>query len=200
MQAIRTGDSGAALPTSRRILSSSRILERIVMFTIVWWILVEGYPGSWGFGAGFVILATAASLKLTPLRTWTLRPIGVARFAGFFAWHSIAGGVDVAMRAIRPSMPIAPGFVSCPMRLTDMSARVLLADTVSLLPGTLSAGMEGDLLVIHVLDCRLPIVEDVRVVEDQISRALGIELAPVVPSGNATSGTPDSAEAGDCRG
>jgi multisubunit Na+/H+ antiporter MnhE subunit len=52
----------------------------------------------------------------------------------------------------------------------------LLADTVSLLPGTLSSGFEGDTLVLHVLDCRLPVLEDVRRVEDRIAKALGLTL------------------------
>lgn len=182
MQANRTTDTSVGRPAYSRMLGSARVIERIVLFSVVWWILAEGYSGSWTFGVGFVLLATAASVKLTPVREWRLQLLGIIKFAGFFIWHSVAGGVDVAMRAIRPSMPIAPGFVSCPMRLPEVSARVLLADTVSLLPGTLSAGMQGDMLVIHVLDCRLPIAEDVRRVEEQISRALGIELVPVVPS------------------
>lgn len=169
----------------QRLAGWSHVIERIVMFTILWWAIAEGHPGSWGFGVGFIAIATIASLLLTPRRTWRVRPLGFLRFAGFFIWHSVAGGVDVSLRAIRPSMPISPGFMSVPIRLSDVSARVLLADTVSLLPGTLSSGLSGDHLIVHVLDCRLPIVEDVRRVEDRISDALGIELVPIVPTGDA---------------
>lgn len=180
-----TGPDGMRVlkPNARTTLRSSRIIERALVFTLIWAILVEGYPGSWTFGVGFVILATVTSLLLTPVHTWHVRPIGMIRFAGFFVWHSVAGGVDVALRAIRPSMPISPALVSCPMRMADESARVLLADTVSLLPGTLSAGLSGDMLVIHVLDDRLPIVEDVRRVEERVADALGIDLISPVPLG-----------------
>lgn len=155
-----------------------RLLERLVAFTVAWWVLSEGDVSSWLFGVPFVVFASIASIRLTPERGWGLHPVRALRFAGFFAFHSVIGGIDVAFRAIRPSMPIAPGFVTCPVRLPTESSRVLLADTISLLPGTLSSGFEGDTLVLHVLDCGLPILDDVRRVEDRIAGALGIELDP----------------------
>lgn len=154
-----------------------RLLERLAIFIVLWWILSEGDSSSWLFGVPFAVLASWASLKLTPERGWRIRPLGALRFAAFFAYHSVAGGIDVALRALRPSMPIAPGFVRCPVRLGTDSSRVLLADTVSLLPGTLSSGFEGDTLVLHVLDCDLPVLEDVRRVEERIAAALGLELS-----------------------
>jgi multicomponent Na+:H+ antiporter subunit E len=154
-----------------------RLLERLAIFIVLWWVLSEGDSSSWLFGVPFALMASWASLKLTPERGWRLRPLGALRFAAFFAYHSVVGGIDVAVRAMRPSMPIAPGFVTCPVRLTTDSSRVLLADTVSLLPGTLSSGFEGDTLVLHVLDCELPVLEDVRRVEERIASALGLELA-----------------------
>lgn len=153
-----------------------RLLERLAVFIVLWWVLSEGDSSSWLFGVPFALLASWASLRLTPERGWRIRPLGALRFAVFFAYHSVAGGIDVALRALRPSMPITPGFVTCPVRLGTDSARVLLADTVSLLPGTLSSGFEGDTLVLHVLDCGLPVLEDVRRVEERIASALGLEL------------------------
>jgi multicomponent Na+:H+ antiporter subunit E len=153
-----------------------RLIERFLVFAAVWWVLAEGDGSSWLFGAPFALFASIASLRLTPERGWRLHFVPALRFAGFFAYQSVIGGVDVAWRAIRPSMPISPDFVVCPVRLPTESARVLLADTVSLLPGTLSSGFEGDTLVLHVLDCRLPVLEDVRRVEDRIAKALGLTL------------------------
>ncbi|MDP2400682.1 MAG: Na+/H+ antiporter subunit E [Actinomycetota bacterium] len=153
-----------------------RFAERAVLFAAAWWILVEGDNSSWLFGVPFSLFAAMASVRLTPRRGWVLRPVGTLRFIGYFAWHSIAGGIDVALRAVRPSMPISPGFISCPLRLAGDPARVLLADTVSLLPGTLSSGLVGDSLVLHVLDCSMPVIEDVRRVEERIADALGLQL------------------------
>jgi multicomponent Na+:H+ antiporter subunit E len=170
-----------------------RLAERFVAFTVLWWVLSEGEPSSWLFGIPFASLASFASLRLTPARGWRLRPAGALRFLFFFAYQSFIGGVDVAWRAIRPSLPITPAFVSYPVRLPTESARVLLADTVSLLPGTLSSGFEGDVLVMHVLDHTQPIVDEVRTVEERIADALGLALgtdgpgpAGPVPDGGRT--------------
>lgn len=162
-----------------------RFLERLIVFALLWWVLAEGDRSSWVFGLPFAVFASVVSLRLTPERGWHLRPLSAARFAGFFAYHSVIGGVDVAWRAVRPSMPISPGFVTCPVRLPTESARVLLADTVSLLPGTLSSGFEGDTLVLHVLDCTMPIRSDVERVEERIASALGIDLVAATAHGEA---------------
>lgn len=176
----------------RRLLMTNtygmRLLGRVILFSVAWWIIAEGAASSWLFGGPFVLFASLASLRLTPQRLWRLDIAGGVRFLGFFAYHSLLGGVDVALRALRPSMPIAPGFVRCPLRLARGPARVLLTDTVSLLPGTLSAGIEGDTLVMHVLDCTAPVIEEVRVVEERVAAALSLCLMDVVD---------DSAE-GEC--
>lgn len=153
-----------------------RFVERCAAFAAGWWVLAEGDPSSWLFGVPFAILATLASLRLTPARAWRAAPIGMARYVLFFLFRSFVGGVDVAWRAVRPSMPIEPDLVPYRFRLPPGPARVLLADTVSLLPGTLSTGIEGDVLVLHVLDRRAPVAEEVRVVEERIASALGLEL------------------------
>lgn len=154
-----------------------RLLERFVVFAVLWWVLAEGDSSSWLFGIPFSLLASAASLKLTPERGWRVRVGGALRFGIFFVRNSVVGGVDVALRALRPSMPLSPGFVACPMRLPTESARVFLANTLSLLPGTLSAGFERDgTLVLHVLDCRLPVREDTGRAERYIADMLALEL------------------------
>jgi multicomponent Na+:H+ antiporter subunit E len=128
------------------------------------------------FGVPFVILATFASLTLTPTRCWRIRSLGAVRYAWYFAHQSILGGIDVALRAIRPSMPLDPELVEYRMRLEPEHARVLFADTVSLLPGTLSTGFEGDRLTMHVIDCGLPVEQSLRDVEDRVADLFGLDL------------------------
>ena len=156
-----------------------RLLERMIVFLALWWVLAEGDASSWLFGVPFSLLASVAALSLTPTRRWRIRPLKALRFAAFFVYNSVVGGIDVAARAIRPSMPITPGFVTYPVRLPTEAARVLLADTVSLLPGTLSSGFEGEDLILHVLDVTAPVHEEVARVEYQIAGALGLKLDPV---------------------
>lgn len=165
-----------------------RLLERILVFVVLWWVLSEGDASSWVFGVPFVVFASAAALRLTPERGWRLHLVPAARFAWFFAVQSVVGGIDVALRALRPSMPLEPAFVEYPVRLPLEAARVVLADTVSLLPGTLSSGFEGDTLVLHVLDRTQPIAADVARVEEHIAATMGLVLG----SGTSSAGGCDA--------
>lgn len=168
--------------------SIRRHLERLAVFAVLWWVLSEAQPASWPVGVLFVAAAAVVSVRLTPSHQWRIRPLGLIRFVGFFAYHSVIGGVDVALRALRPSMPIAPGFVRVDLRLPTETSRVLLADTVSLLPGTLSAGLVEGGLVLHVLDCTLPVSQEVRRVEERIADALGLPLPDDEPAEAQVSG------------
>lgn len=66
-----------------------------------------------------------------------------------------------------------------PMRHPDPAGagRVVLANTLNLLPGTLSMGLEGEHLRLHVLDTHRPIVAEMRTAERRVARMLGLQLA-----------------------
>jgi multicomponent Na+:H+ antiporter subunit E len=56
------------------------------------------------------------------------------------------------MRAFRPSLPIRPVLVEYRLRVPPGPGPVFMANVVSLLPGSLAAGLDGDRLLVHVLD------------------------------------------------
>lgn len=148
--------------------------RRILLFGALWWILSGGAPGSWLLGAPIVLLATWLSLAL-----WVVRPIswvGLARFIPYFAAQSLAGATDVALRALHPGMPLYPGLVRHKLRLPPGAARVALADVISMLPGTLSADLENDEVVIHALDTRKDMHEMVLDLEPRIAAVFGVAL------------------------
>ncbi|HET6497930.1 MAG TPA: Na+/H+ antiporter subunit E [Coriobacteriia bacterium] len=155
-----------------------RPLSRAAVFSVAWLAVSQADPAGFGFGAAFVALATAASLLLTPSHDWRVRPSGLLRYLAFFLHRSLVSGIDVGLRALRPSMPLDPEFVRYRTRLGPEYARVLFANTVSMLPGTLSAGFEGDWFVSHVLDCHPSVDRDLREVEERIAHLFGLTLEP----------------------
>jgi multicomponent Na+:H+ antiporter subunit E len=78
--------------------------------------------------------------------------LGLLRFLPFFVWESVLGGLDVVSRVMRPTMRVAPGFFDYRLRLQTSSARLLFVNSLSLLPGTLAADLDGDSVRIHALD------------------------------------------------
>ena len=135
--------------------------------------LAGGRADGWGVGGVSVILALVAGLILMPPAKGRLSPPGLAAFVGFFLVQSVKGGIQVAAMALRPRLDLAPAMLDLPIALPPGPARVLLVNTLTLLPGTLSARVEGDRLRLHVLDRRLPIVEELRTVEAAIARIQG---------------------------
>ncbi len=143
---------------------------------MLWWILTEGSAVAWGVGLISVMLALVASLILLPPGPARLSPTGLAGFVGFFLVQSVKGGVQVARMALRPRLEMHPAMLKITMRLPEGHARLLLANTLNLLPGTLSAGLEHNQLRLHVLDERGPMEKEVREVETRIARMLGLPL------------------------
>ena len=64
----------------------------------------------------------------------------------------LRANVDVALRVVRPRIPIDPGIVSVTTRLRSPMGRTVLANSITLTPGTLSVEIRGDTLFIHWID------------------------------------------------
>ncbi len=156
------------------LVRSSRVVVRIAAFGGLWFVLTEGDTYAWWLGALVVAVATAASIVLWP--RFGLRPVGLARFLPFFLKQSLLGGVDVARRALDPRLPLDPGFVDCPLRLPPGVARVALADTMSLVPGTVSVELRDHALRLHVIDQSLPAAQTLRRLEALLADVFGFEI------------------------
>lgn len=144
------------------------ILSRAALFSAIWWILAGASPSSWWAGVPAIVLALVLSFVFFPEKQVVWR--NIPRFIPNFLLRSLQGGVDVASRAFHPAMPIAPALVEYPLRLSPGLPQVFMANTVSLLPGTLSATIEGNVLTIHVLNSRGDIQAELRKVEDEVAR------------------------------
>ncbi|MEN8107930.1 MAG: Na+/H+ antiporter subunit E [Pseudomonadota bacterium] len=152
----------------------ARIAYRTVLFALLWWILTEGAMNSWLVGVPVVVFAVLASGALLPGISWSLP--GIVCFVPFFLWHSLYGGVDVARRALHPRLPISPGLLDYRWRLPPGLPRVFMANTVSMLPGTLSAELDKEFLRVHILDQTGAFASELTVIEARVARLFGLNL------------------------
>lgn len=141
---------------------------RGILLGACWWAIVEGDTASLGVGALAVTVTAAFSLSMHPPAAFSF--VGFLRFVPVFLWRSLAGGVDVARRALAPRMPIQPSLVEYRTELPDGLPRVVLANVVSLLPGTLSADIRGDVLCLHVLSAGAGEEASLRRLERSVAR------------------------------
>ena len=56
-----------------------------------------------------------------------------------------------------------------------------MANTVTLLPGTLSADLRGQILVVHVLDARGPAAERLALLERRVADLFGLDHGAAIP-------------------
>jgi multicomponent Na+:H+ antiporter subunit E len=92
-------------------------------------------------------LALLSGLRLTPLA-----PLHLLRYLGYFFWQLALSNFDVARRVISPALPVHPELVEVRTGLTSDLGRMLLANSITLTPGTLTVEAEGDRLLIHWID------------------------------------------------
>lgn len=150
------------------------IVSRAGLFILLWWILTDGDSASWWIGVPAVLLALTVSIAMVPsiLFVWS----ELLRFIPFFLLHSLLGAIDVARCAFQPKMPIAPDLFEYPMRLPAGLPQVLMANTVGLLPGTLSTELKGNMLTVHVLDKDTDFLAELEAVERSVARMFGKPL------------------------
>jgi len=69
-------------------------------------------------------------------------------------WEIIKANFDVAYRVIHPKMPIRPGIVVIKTRLKSDIAKMVLANSITLTPGTFTLDVIGDEFLIHWINVK----------------------------------------------
>lgn len=124
----------------------------------VFWILITG-----SFSAGSLIRGLIVALVVVFVTKLVFRmelPEDVTprfllvRFPMFLAWlgwEIIKANINLALILLRPRLVIDPKIVSFRSALPGDFRNTVLADTITVTPGTLTLDAEGDLLTVHCL-------------------------------------------------
>ena len=114
-----------------------------------------------GLAVALVVSAIGARIysklglpALTPRRAF----FSIVYVAVLF-WEVIRANLDVAYRVLHPRMPINPGIVIIRTSLKSSIARLVLANSITLTPGTFTLDVSGDRLLIHWIDVKAKDVE-----------------------------------------
>ncbi len=146
-----------------------RFLATALALSLIWGALTGFRSDALIFGLP-AVLAGAGLVFLLPSRPgWRLSPRGALTFVLWFAAQTVRGAVDVALRAFSPAMPLRPGFRRYPIALPQGAPRVMFLNTITLLPGTLSAEIAGDQVIVHMLDTSADLNADLGALETRIA-------------------------------
>jgi len=89
-------------------------------------------------------LSIFSGFRLTPLA-----PYYMAVYMLHFSVALVRANLDLAHRVLSPSLPINPALVRIKTRLHSPLGRLLLANTITLTPGTLTVDVVDDELLVH---------------------------------------------------
>lgn len=137
------------------VLSSTRQSVELFVTLFLFWVLLNGSlaPGTLaiGFVAAFVIavlfrdgLSFLFEFRILPGSLWAS-----VQYVLYFIKELIVANVRLAIIVMSPSLPINPGIVKVRTRLKSRMGRLLLANSITLTPGTLTVELEDDWLYIH---------------------------------------------------
>ncbi len=69
-----------------------------------------------------------------------------------FLRELIKANLDVALRVLNPNLPIRPGIVEVKTSMKSSLGKLMLANSITLTPGTLTLDVQDDRMYIHWID------------------------------------------------
>jgi len=130
------------------------VLSTTAVLLLLWIILTQSihpYELLLGFAASLIIgIATKGAFTGNLLRV--LKPSRLAalmKYTIYFTGRMIMANIDVLFRILRPVVPVNPGIVKASISLTSERARIIVANSITLTPGTLTMEMRGEMIFVH---------------------------------------------------
>jgi multicomponent K+:H+ antiporter subunit E len=79
-------------------------------------------------------------------------------YTAVFVWDIIVANVNVAILILKPNSSLDPTFLEIPLDIDHPFLITILANTITLTPGTVSVNVAGnyETLLVHCLDCEDP--------------------------------------------
>jgi len=95
-----------------------------------------------------------------------LPPVSIKRILFFLVyiivlfWEIIKANFDVAYRVLHPRMPIKPGIMVIKTSLESDIGKLILANSITLTPGTFTLDVIGDKLLIHWINVKAEDIDE----------------------------------------
>jgi multicomponent Na+:H+ antiporter subunit E len=156
---------------SRPISSKFFISKAMVLF--VFWILLSASFEWIHLGLGLIFSFAVAwsnaghSTFVPKFRLWS-------RILLYFPWlfyKIVKSSLHLSKLILHPALPIDPQLISVESELNHHAAVVLLGNSITLTPGTITAEVDRNKLIVHALDKALS--------EDVTSKKIELKIAKI---------------------
>lgn len=136
-------------------MSKARDLPVLFATLLLFWVMLMGSLSLEVFLVGMAASFAIAFLYRDGLSFFTeFRATPAAFVAGFqyyayFLTELIKSNFRIASIVVSPSLPINPGIVKVRTKLKSRMGRLMLANSITLTPGTLTVELSGEWLYVH---------------------------------------------------
>jgi len=129
----------------------------LFVFLMIFWLLLTGLEIQ-ELAAGLIVsllITLFLAKKITVFEdvkiTFRSLYYGLA-YIFVFLFELVRSNFDVAFRVLHPKLPINPGIVKVKTKLRSKLGRIILANSITLTPGTLTVEIKDDFFYIHWID------------------------------------------------
>lgn len=143
-----------------------------------------------GFALGFGIIAltqralfdrvadTAAVQRPPEIGSYPLQTWRIISFVGFALWSIVKSNIDVARIVIRPRLNIKPGIIAIPLDVKSEAGITILANLITLTPGTVTLDVSSDrrTIYVHCID-----IQDADAIRDDIKQSFERRVMELFP-------------------
>ncbi len=142
---------------SRKNLSISRYLYTFFIVFLIWYAFTTSLQPA-EIITGIVLSLVVAYITVVNFNCCDpilITPSHIIYFIQYFFVFLVAlvkANFDVARRVVNPKLPINPGIVSFETKLQNHFAKMVLANSITLTPGTLTIDVVGNKFYIHWID------------------------------------------------
>lgn len=124
-------------------------------FAFLFWALLVGGLNRQELVADLPVAASVTAMSadrppiLAGFRLTPLAPVSFLVYVGALLLALLRANLDMARRVITPALPIRPAMVRINTSLRSDLGRLVLANSITLTPGTLSVDVDDDVLTAH---------------------------------------------------
>ena len=127
----------------------------LFLVLLLLWVLLAGSLAIDELLAGTIVAATVTFISapyigvFQGIRFQPFALVAVFTYLGYFFVELIKANFDLARRVLSPSLPINPEIVEIKTNLKSDLGQMLLANSITLTPGTLSVDLNEDRILVH---------------------------------------------------
>ena len=148
------------MSTNTRETTSSELASGLFLFGLLFalWLLLTASLDPAELIAGLLVALVVTLISRPHLAIFDglrLTPAAIPAFIAYLAVFTVAlvrANLDMARRVLSPTLPLRPALVEVKTELTSPLGRLILANSITLTPGTLSVDVTGQTLLIHWID------------------------------------------------